>query len=73
MLLPINHNYKKICDILSFSKIKTQDIQEFFLFFFVAMKKQTHSSACAMAHTVQLLTGMICTVLVPVMLVLTSG
>ena len=33
-MLPINHNsyYKKICDILSFSKIKTQDIQEFFFF-----------------------------------------
>ena len=57
--------------LLSFSKIQTQDIQEFF--FFLAMKKQAHSSARAMAHTVQLLVGMMCAVPVPVLLVLTSG
>ena len=37
------------------------------------MKKQAHSSARAMAHTVQLLVGVMCAVPVPVLLVLTSG
>ena len=37
------------------------------------MKKQAHSSAHAMAHTVQLLVGMMCAVPVPGLLVLTSG
>ena len=26
VLLPINHNYNKICDVLGFSKIQTQEM-----------------------------------------------
>ena len=35
VLLPINHNYNKICDILGFFLIKTQEISRFLQ----AMKK----------------------------------
>ena len=30
VLFPINHNYNKICDILGFFEIKTQEIPSFF-------------------------------------------
>ena len=36
VLLPINHNYIKICDILGFLKLKTQEIPRVFL---LAVKK----------------------------------
>ena len=36
VLLPINHNYNKICDILGFFPIKTQEILRVFL---LAVKK----------------------------------
>ena len=36
VLLPINHNYNKICYILDFFLIKTQEIPRFFL---LAVKK----------------------------------
>ena len=40
VLLPINHNYKKICDILgSFLIIKTQEILRVFFFFARSEKK----------------------------------
>ena len=32
VLLPINHNYNKICDILGFFKVKTQEILRVFFF-----------------------------------------
>ena len=32
VLLPINHNYNKFCDILGFLKLKTQEMLEFFFF-----------------------------------------
>ena len=31
VLLPINHNYNKICDVLALLKIKTQEIPGVFL------------------------------------------
>ena len=45
VLLPINQNYIKICDIFSFFKIKTQD----FLFrkFLPAVKKKTKKQSSA--------------------------
>ena len=46
-----NHNFNKICDILSSFLIKTQEIPRFFL---LAVKK-SHLSARVMARTVQLL------------------
>ena len=54
VLLPINQNYVKICDIFSFFKIKTQD---FFIPRILASseKKKKIKYACAMACTVQLL------------------
>ena len=58
VLLPINHNFNKICDILGSFLIKTQEILRFFL---LGVKK-SNLSARVMAHTVQLL-GMTCTVL----------
>ena len=51
VLLPINHNFNKICDILGSFLIKTQEIPRFF---WLAVKK-SHLSACVMARTVQLL------------------
>ena len=40
VLLPINHNYNKICDISGLIKIKTKDILSFLL----KEKIKTHSS-----------------------------
>ena len=53
VLLPINHNYNKICDILGFFKVKTQEIlRDFFL---LALKiKKPFKHACEMVRTVQL-------------------
>ena len=51
VLLLINHNHNKICDILSLLKIKTQNIRGFF----ASNEKQNHSSARAIERTVQLL------------------
>ena len=31
VLLPINHNYNKICDILGFLKLRQKKLREFFL------------------------------------------
>ena len=47
VLLPINHNFNKICDILGSFLIKTQEIPRFFL---LAVKK-SHLSARVMART----------------------
>ena len=43
VLLPIiiNHNYNKICDVLAFFKIKTQEIPRVFL---LAVEKKSHLS-----------------------------
>ena len=41
VLLPINHNYNKICDVLAFFKIKTQEIPRVFL---LAVGKKGHLS-----------------------------
>ena len=57
VLLPINLNHNKICDILDFFKIKTQEIPDFFL---LAMKekkpfKRAHDGAhCPINYTVLL-------------------
>ena len=48
VLLPINHNFNKICDILGSFLIKTQEIPRFFL---LAVKK-SHLSERLMARTV---------------------
>ena len=37
VLLPINHNFNKICDIIGYSLIKTQEIRNFVL---LAVKKR---------------------------------
>ena len=53
VLLPINHNYNKICDILGFFKVKTQEILRGF--FLLALKiKKPFKHACEMVRTVQL-------------------
>ena len=41
VLLLINHNYNKICDVLAFFKIKTQEIPRVFL---LAVEKKGHLS-----------------------------
>ena len=54
VLLPINHNYDKICDILGFFKLKTPEIPRVF---FASSEKNpfkcTHAMFC-MVHSVQL-------------------
>ena len=50
VLLPINHKYNKICDILGFFKSKHKKFREFFA---IAVKK-SHLSARVMARSVQL-------------------
>ena len=52
VLLPINHNFNKICDIYVrlFLKLKHKKFQDFF-----AKKKKSHLGARMMALTVQLL------------------
>ena len=50
VLLPINHNFNKICDILgSFFNQNARDV------FANSEKKKSHLSAHVMARTVQLL------------------
>ena len=52
VLLPINNNFNKICDILGcFFKSKHEKLQDFF----ASSEKKSHLSARVMAHTVQLL------------------
>ena len=52
VLLPINHNYNKICDILGFFKVKTQEILR--VFFLLALKiKKPFKCAREMARTIQ--------------------
>ena len=53
VLLPINHNFNKICDILasSFFNQNTRNSK----IFFASSKKKSHLSARVMARTVQLL------------------
>ena len=51
ILLPINHNYNKFCDILGFFKSKLKKFGDFF----VGSEKKPFKSARAMARTVQLL------------------
>ena len=51
VLLPINHNYNKICYISGFFLIETQEIPRVFL---LAVKK-SHLSARVVARTLQLL------------------
>ena len=50
VLLPINHNYDKICDILGFFKLKTPEIPRVF---FASSEKCAHAMFC-MVRTVQL-------------------
>ena len=52
VLLPINHNYNKICDILGSFKIKTQGIPGIF---FASSEKKNHFRVHIMACTLQLL------------------
>ena len=53
VLLPIHHNFNKICDILgSFFFIQNTRNSEIFL---LPVEKKSHLSARVMAHTVQLL------------------
>ena len=51
ILLPINHNYNKFCDILGFFKSKLKKFGDFF----VGSEKKPFKCARAMARTVQLL------------------
>ena len=52
ILLPINHNFNKNCDIIGyFFLIKTQEIPNFVL---LAVKLKSHLRARVMARTVQL-------------------
>ena len=51
VLLPINHNYNKICYILDFFLIKTQEILRVFI---ASSEKRPFKHACAMARTVPL-------------------
>ena len=60
VLLPINHNYDKICDILGFFKLKHKKFQEFF--FPLAVKK-SHWSARLLWHVQSNHLGMSHTVL----------
>ena len=53
-LLPINHNFNKICDIIGcFLNQNTRNLK----FCFASSEKKSHLSAHVMAHTVQLLIG----------------
>ena len=54
VLLPINHNYNKICDILGFFKlpVKHKKFREFF-FLMLPVKKKPIKCVCAMACTYQ--------------------
>ena len=60
VLLPINHNYNKICDILGILKLKHKKIPR--VFFFAGREKKPFECARAMVRTVQSL-GMTCAVL----------
>ena len=51
ILLPINHNYNKFCDILGFFKSKLNKFRDFF----VGSEKKPFKCARAMVRTVQLL------------------
>ena len=53
VLLPINHDFNKICDILlgSFFNQNTRNSE----IFFASSEKKSHLSARMMVHTVQLL------------------
>ena len=52
VLLPINHNFNKICDIIGyFLNQNTRNST----FCFASIEKKSHLSACVMARTVQLL------------------
>ena len=52
VLLPINHNYNKICDILGFfCKLKHKKFREFF--FYGSEKKKPFKCARVMVYTVQ--------------------
>ena len=53
VLLPINHNFNKICDIIGhFLNQNTRNLK----FCFASSEKTSHLSTCVMARTVQLLT-----------------
>ena len=51
VVLLINHNHNKICDVLSFFKIKINDIPRFF----AGGEKKNDSSVRVLKRTVQLL------------------
>ena len=51
VLLPINHNYNKICYILDYFLIKKQEIPRVFI---ASSEKRPFKHACAMARTVPL-------------------
>ena len=52
VLLPINHNLNKICDIIGYFLNQTQEILNFVL---LAVKKKSYLGVRVMARTVQLL------------------
>ena len=53
VLLLINHNYNKMCDILGFLKLK-QEIRSFF----AGSEKKPSKCVCAMVYTAQLVRHM---------------
>ena len=60
VLLPINHNINKICDIIGYFLNQNTRNSNFFL---LAVKKKSHLSARVMARTLQYYLGMTGTVL----------
>ena len=52
VLLPINHNFYKICDIIGYFLNQNTGNSKFC---FASSEKKSHLSACMIAHTVQLL------------------
>ena len=52
VLLPVNRNYKKIRDVLTFFEIKRRNIQEFFA---SSEEKKTFKYSRTIARTIQLL------------------
>ena len=52
VLLPINHNLNKICDIIGYFLNQTQEILNFVL---LAVKKKSYLGVRVMVRTVQLL------------------
>ena len=60
VLLPIHHNYNKICDVLAFFEIKTQEIPRVFL---LVVEKKSNLSKLEQWCVLSNYTGMTCTLL----------